>query len=384
MNGSSRGCQGPSDRIRARLQEDAMDTPKPLARDLAPAACRELLVAMGHAPYRGRQLARWLHRRDALAWEELTDLPTPLRGELAARYDLQGLHPEERVVSQDGTRKYLFILRDGAAVESVLIPMERHPTFCLSSQVGCAMACRFCATAQGGKQRDLSCGEILEQVVHLRRDLAAGPVPGHGGRQFNVVFMGMGEPLDNWPQVRAAIEALTNSQGGGISTRRITISTAGPLAGLERFVAEAVGVGLTLSLGGASEALRRRLTPVAARTSLRHLMELAGNYAHRSRRRVTLAYVLISGVNDGPAEARQLARLAAGGPFKVNLIPLNPLDDADLRPSPPERHLPFQQVLRQAGVQATLRASGGQDIAAACGQLRQRHRTDGSRDRSRR
>ncbi len=360
-----------------------MDAVKPLARDLPPAACPELLASLGQPPYRGRQLARWLHRRGALDWDELTDLPASLRAELAARYDLQGLHREERLVSRDGTRKYLFSLRDGAAVESVLIPMERHPTFCLSSQVGCALACRFCATARGGKQRDLSCGEILEQIVHLQRDLAAEPVPGHGARQFNVVFMGMGEPLDNWLQVRAAIGALTSPQGAGISARRITVSTAGPPAGFERFVAEAAGVGLTLSLGGASEAQRRRLTPVAARTSLPRLLQLAGRYARRTRRRVTLAYVLVSGLNDGPAEARQLARLAAGGPFKVNLIPLNPLDGADLQPSPAERHLPFQQILREAGVQATLRASGGQDIAAACGQLRQRHRTDGSRARSR-
>mgnify|MGYP001093616547 FL=1 len=348
-----------------------LDT-RPLLRDVLPEALAPLLVQLGEPAWRGRQLSAWLHRSRALQWEAMTDLPRALRLRLADAYDLQGLKALERRISTDGTRKHLFELRDGATIESVIIPMEGHFTFCLSSQVGCAMACRFCATARGGLARGLSMGEILEQVVHLERDLAADPPTTRGQRAGNLVFMGMGEPLDNWEGLAGSIATLTAAAGGGISHRRITISTSGPREGLRRLMRLPQSVGLTLSVNAASPELRRRLMPIPGRTPLPVLLRFGERWARRIHRKTTLGYVLIAGVNDDLAEARLLARLAAGRPFKVNLIPLNRFDDDGLAPPGVDRVLAFQQVLLQSGVQTFIRASGGQDIDAACGQLRRR------------
>jgi 23S rRNA (adenine2503-C2)-methyltransferase len=351
---------------------------RPLLRDVPPEALTPLLIRLGEPAWRGRQLGLWLHRARAMAWDGMTDLPRSLRQRLAEVHDLCGLSPVDRQASADGTRKFLFALRDGAAVESVIIPMENHLTFCLSSQVGCAMACRFCATARGGLVRNLSAGEILEQIIHLERDLAAEPFPGYGDRGFNIVFMGMGEPLDNWDAVAGAIATLTAPDGWGMSNRRITISTSGHREGLVRLLGLKQAVGLTLSVNAASAPLRRRLMPIPARTPLPALLDQAERWARRIHRKVTLGYVLIRDVNDDLMEARILAQLAGRRPFKVNLIPLNRLDDDRLSPPDADRVLAFQQVLLGAGLQAYIRVSGGQDIAAACGQLRRRHLGGGS------
>ena len=345
---------------------------KPLLRSLVPAACDEVAAAAGQPRYRGRQLREWVFRHGAFAWDELTNLPRAWRDELAAAWDLAALAPEERQVSADGTRKFLFRLRDGHAIESVIIPMARHTTFCVSSQVGCAMACRFCATARGGRVRDLEPGEIVEQVQRLAADLAAEPPPVAGDRAFNVVFMGMGEPLDAWDEVSAALGILTGPDGLGMSPRRIQISTSGPREGLQKLLAAAPGVGLTLSLGGVDDASRRRLMPVPGRTPVAEALDLAARYARTVGRHTTVAWVLIAGSTDAPETARALAGLLAGRPFKVNLIPMNPLHDDDLeRPARP-RTLAFQRILADAGVDAFIRESGGRDIDAACGQLRRR------------
>lgn len=348
---------------------------KPLLRDVPANELDPLLQRLGQPAYRARQLALWLHRAHALDWETLSDLPRDLRVRLADLYDLQGLFPVERLAAEDGTRKFLFRLRDGATVESVIIPMENHLTFCLSSQVGCAMACRFCATARGGLARNLTAAEIQEQVVHLARDLAARPPPGFGTRGFNLVFMGMGEPFDNWEQVSAALNVFTAPDGWGLSPRRVTISTSGHREGLQQLLRLPQAVGLTLSVNAASTDLRRRLMPVSARTPLPQLLELAEKYARRIQRKITLGYVLIGGVNDNLSEARALAALVARRPFKINLIPLNRLDDARLSPPGADQVLAFQRVLLEAGLQAFIRVSGGQEIAAACGQLRQRQQS---------
>ncbi len=349
-----------------------MATDRPLIRDVPPAEMGPLLRSLGQPAYRGSQLALWLHRARALAWDEMTDLPLPLRRQLAERFDLQGLAPQQRLVAGDDTRKFLFRLRDGEAVESVIIPMERHVTFCLSSQVGCAMACRFCATARGGLARNLSAAEIVEQVIHLERDLAADPLPGGRGRAYNIVFMGMGEPLDNWEQVSAALDVLVGEAGCGISARRVTVSTSGGRSGLQDLLKCDHPVGLTLSVNAAGAALRRRLMPVPGRTPLPQLLEMAARHARRIHRDVTLSYVLIAGRNDDLSEARELAALVGRRPFKVNLIPYNSVDDDRLAPSPPARVLEFQRALVGAGIRTMIRISGGQDIAAACGQLRGR------------
>ncbi len=327
---------------------------------------------LGGEAYRSAQLGEWLHRHDALGWDEMRNMPRALREAMAARFDLQGLDPVERQVSGDGTRKFLFSLRDGQTVESVIIPMESHATFCLSTQVGCAMACRFCATARGGLVRNLEAGEILEQVTHLKRDLASAPVPGHGDRQFNVVFMGMGEPLDNWDALPRVLETMLAEDGLAMSRRRVQVSTSGPGEGLRRLLDLAPGIGLTLSLGGTTDEERRQLMPVPGRTPLAEVIDLGARYARQAGRRATIAWVLIAGRTDQPDQARRLAKLAGGGPFKVNLIPLNRLDDDAQEPPTAAAVQVFQEILTRAGVDNTVRLSGGRDIAAACGQLRRR------------
>jgi len=200
---------------------------KPLLRSLVPDQLAGLIAKAGLPSYRGDQLADWLFARGVFSWEEMTNLPQALREDLAERFDLSGLETEERQVSDDGTRKFLFRLRDGTTVESVIIPMDEHVTFCISTQVGCAMACRFCATARGGLVRNLESGEILEQVLRLRADLADNPIDGLGKRQFNVVYMGMGEPLDNWDAVADSLTGMMDPKGLAMSRRRIQISTSG-------------------------------------------------------------------------------------------------------------------------------------------------------------
>jgi len=354
---------------------------KPLLRSLVPDRLGAAVTTAGGEPFRARQLANWLYAHDALGWDELRNLPRALREALASDWDLRGLEPLERQVSGDGTRKFLFRLRDGQTVESVIIPMESHATFCLSTQVGCAMACSFCATARGGLVRNLETGEILEQVAHLRRDLGAAPVPGHGDRQFNVVFMGMGEPLDNWDALPSTLAIMLDPDGLGMSKRRIQVSTSGPGDGLRRLLELAPGTGLTLSLGGTTDEERRRLMPVPGRTPLAEVLDLGRRYARQSGRRTTVAWVLIAGRTDSPEQARRLAKLVQGGLFKVNLIPLNPLDDDRQAPPPSEAVLAFQAILTAAGIDATIRLSGGRDIAAACGQLRRRREAPGSEGR---
>ncbi len=349
-----------------------METMKPLLRDVVPADWPQKLAALGQPAYRGRQLAHWLYGRGARDWDTMRNLPRALRDALAAAYDVSGVTAQDRLVAGDGTRKFLLKLRDGQLVEAVIIPMENHATFCISSQVGCAMACSFCATARGGLVRSLTAGEIVEQVQVLAADLATDPFPQHGDRGYNVVFMGMGEPLDNFAAVRQAVATFTAPDGLGLSTRRVQISTSAPPHGLELLDGLDVPVGLTISLGGADDAARRKVMPVSGRAGVEDALAAAARYAQRTGRRVTIAWVLIAGRTDGLEQAQKLAAATRNRPFKVNLIPMNPLDDSPLRAAGSDRVLAFQRVLTDAGVPAFIRVSGGQDIGAACGQLRRR------------
>lgn len=348
---------------------------KPLLRSLVPDELGSLISTAGLPAFRSRQLTEWLFVHGALSWDEMSNLPMSMRNQLAETHDLMGLEPAERQLSSDRTRKFLFKLRDGQTVESVIIPTGDHPTFCLSTQVGCGMACRFCATARGGLVRNLEAGEIIEQILHLDRDLRQEPIAGLGGKQFNVVFMGMGEPLDNWAALHQSLEIMTHPGALGLSRRRIQVSTSGPREGLERLLEAAPGVGLTLSLGGSDDAERKKVMPVPGRTPVTDAVDLAAAYARKTGRRATLAWVLIEGSTDHLDQAARLVKLARRGNFKVNLIPMNKLDDADLDRPQEARMRAFQQVLVESGVDTFIRLSGGRDIAAACGQLRRRRQT---------
>ena len=343
---------------------------KPLIRSLVPDQLAELVQKAGQPPYRAQQLGRWLYRDEVHTWQQMTNLPASWLEQLAAEFDLVSLAVAERQVSQDGTRKFLFHLRDGQSIESVIIPMAEHVTFCLSTQVGCAMAGRFCATALGGLVRQLEAAEILDQIFRLQEDLKLHPYDGLGSPRFNIVFMGMGEPLDNWTNLSRSLDIMQSSAGLDLSKRRIQISTSGPQEGLEHLIEKAPGVGLTLSLGGVTDQQRKTNMPGPGRTPVATALELALRYCRQGSRRLTVAWVLIPGSTDSLEDATKLADLLEAKPCKVNLIPWNRVADDNREPPTMERVLDFQKILRQAGIDCFVRSSGGQDIAAACGQLR--------------
>jgi len=349
---------------------------KPLIRNMVPNEIASMGKQYQWPSFRTTQLNQWLHIHQVLSWDDMSNIPQKMRCRLAEQFDLESLTLHEKQVSQDGTRKFLFSLRDGLTVESVIIPMADHATFCISTQVGCAMACSFCATARGGLKRNLEAAEIVEQVIRLARELENNPISGHGNQQFNIVYMGMGEPLDNWESTRLSVALFTDKAGMGISRRRIQISTSGPEEGLQKILNDPLGVGITLSIGGSNEIERRQVMPVPGRTTPDRAVELVSKYSKDVSRRATLAWVMIEGKTDHADQARRLADLVRNRPMKVNLIPLNPLDDGpDKAPSQAEI-LAFQKILIEGGVDTFIRSSGGLDIAAACGQLRRRRLHD--------
>jgi len=335
----------------------------PTLHDLTPHELQMLLVEMGEPGYRGRQLAEGLYGRQATSLEEITTLPAALRRVLQESHGLTQLLETGRQPASDGTVKHLFELKDGRRIEAVSIAMEKGKrTFCLSSQVGCAMACTFCATARMGLIRQLTAGEIVAQVLKLRR-----LHPTH--RQVNLVFMGMGEPLDNLENLTQALAILSDPEGLNIGARHITISTSGLAAGIEGLARLQRPYGLAVSLSSARPRTRRQLMPVAGASSLPDLIAAAAAYGENTHRTVTLEYVLIAGVNDGDDDGDALIELASKGPFKVNLIPLNPVEGYSGKRPSTRQIARFADRLWQARVICTVRDSAGREIAAACGQL---------------
>jgi 23S rRNA (adenine2503-C2)-methyltransferase len=354
------------------------------AYDLDPAQLADLLAELGQPAYRSGQVWRWLYRRCAADWSEMTDLPHSLRAELAERLSLQPLSLAARTDSEDGlATKFLFQLSDGQLIETVLmhyvdpadaeadpepgeLPAGRH-TVCLSTQVGCAMGCVFCATGQMGLLRNLTRGECLAQLVYCARLLAAA-----GETLSNVVFMGMGEPLANWPATWGTVQTLTDAGGWALSPRRLTISTVGIVPGIARLAAEDLPVRLAVSLHAPDDALRQQLVPVNDVYPLDEILLACRAYQAATRRRITFEYVLIAGVNDRPDQATALARLLAGVKSHVNIIPVNPTAGSTLRTPDYATAVAFETALRSAGLATTLRMRRGIEIAAGCGQLRSR------------
>jgi 23S rRNA (adenine2503-C2)-methyltransferase len=329
----------------------------------------ELVVGLGESRFRGEQVYRWLHQHGATSWDEMTNLSRASRDKLAAAATITTLRVDEVQTSVDGTRKLRLLTHDGSAIESVLIPDGDKLTQCISSQVGCALDCDFCATAKLGFGRHLTAGEIVDQVYRARA-LLAEVEPGR--RITNLVYMGMGEPMHNYAGVVKSVRLLNHDLGAGLSARRITISTAGLVPGIEKLGHEDLGVGLAISLNATTDAVRDVVMPINKKYNLERLLGAVRAYPLERRRRVTFEYVLLAGVNDTMEDAARLARLLRGFPCKVNVIPWNPHPMSSYqRPAQPAIDA-FQAEVRRLGLPVYLRTPRGDDIDAACGQLANR------------
>jgi 23S rRNA (adenine2503-C2)-methyltransferase len=330
-------------------------------RDLSLDELKAELEAMGERPFRAAQVFDWLYHKGASDFAEFTSLSKPLRDKLAARFRVGALEFAERRESGDGTTKYLFRLHDGEHIETVLIPSGRRLTVCLSTQVGCKFACAFCASGLHGFKRNLAPSEITGQVLTLRKALGREPT--------NFVFMGMGEPLDNWTNVEKAVRIMNMPEGLGIAARRMTISTAGYLPAFKRLEAFDLQVNLSLSLHAVTDRLRDRLMPVNRRFPLEDVVRAAEDYIRSGGRMITLEYIVIRGLNDSLDDADGLAGIARRLRAKVNLIAYSPVEGLDFE-TPSEADVArFKRWLEERKVNTTLRLSKGSDIAAACGQL---------------
>lgn len=346
-------------------------TALPDLRDLPREDLRRLLVSLGAPAFRGDQVFRRLWQKGARTFDAIPELPAELRARLSAAARIGSVAPARVDVSRDGTRKFLVGLADGKNVECVLIPGASRMTLCISSQVGCALACAFCATGTMGLLRNLTPGEIAGQVLLAIEDLRARPHPGHPGRErpiTNLVYMGMGEPLHNYDAVLASLRILTDEQGLGFAPRRITVSTVGLVPQMAALGA-AMPVRLAVSLHAPDDATRGRIMPINRKFGLEQVIAACRAFPLPTRARLTFEYVVLHGVNDGPEQADRLARALEGLRCKVNLIPWNEHAGADFRRPSDADVQAFAARLEQAGVPTTVRTTRGRDIAAACGQL---------------
>ncbi len=321
------------------------------------------IAEMKEPGYRARQIYAGIYQRLLSSWDQFTDLGNRLREKLKERFAIE-YRPIRRVfVSRDGTRRYLFEVAPGQNIESVYIPEERRDTFCISTQIGCAIGCLFCATGRLPMKRNLSRGEIAGQVLSMLADI------GSASKRLNVVIMGMGEPLHNYDQVMSAIRLMADARGMSISPRRITLSTSGVVPGIRRLAAEPVIPNLAVSLSATTDAVRDLLIPINKKWNIAALLETCRRFPVERRRRITFEYVLVDGINDSLEDARRLARLLQGLKNKVNLIPLNAHPWIPLKAPRPDRVLEFQRILAERHITVNLRRPRGDDVSAACGML---------------
>ena len=329
---------------------------------MLPSEMEDLAVELGASRYRGRQLATWIYRKGVTDLDAMSDLPKDFRATLAAHVVVALPEIERETPSQDESRKLVFRLADGALVSSVLMPDDGRVTLCLSTQVGCGYACAFCLTGTMGLVRNLTAAEILGQVLRANALQHA----------THLVFMGMGEPLANYAEVVKTLKILVDAKlGFGYPPRRITVSTVGLVGGIDKLARENLKVNLAISLHAATDDVRSRLMPVNRAFDLQTLMAAVRRYPLAPRQRVFFEYVLLDGVNDSADEAQRLARLLRNVRAKVNLIPFNDWLGSQFRRPPLARILAFQSILLEAGITTTVRWSKGEDIGAACGQLKE-------------
>jgi 23S rRNA (adenine2503-C2)-methyltransferase len=321
------------------------------------------LEPLGARPFAGRQIAAWLYRRGARTFEEMTDIAAPLRARLSAEATIERPTIASRIASLDGTVRYLLALPGGDQVEAVAIPDRGRTTFCISSQVGCALACTYCMTGTLGLARHLGPGEIVGQVAALMEDWALEP------NRFNTVFMGMGEPLHNYDALVGALRILTGSDGFAIGAKRITVSTAGMAPEIERLASERLRPRLAVSLSATTDEIRSRLVPVNRRYPIARLLEACRVWAKETGEQVFLEYVLLAGENDSPQDAARLARLAHGVAERINIIPFNETPHLPHRAASFEAMLRFRDAVATGGARVSVRRSRGRDIEGACGML---------------
>jgi 23S rRNA (adenine2503-C2)-methyltransferase len=335
-------------------------------RDAAELELDELgryLASIGVPKFHARQIFQWIYRRGETNFEAMTDLGRDLRAQLARELWVGTPSLVRRERSEDGTTKLLLQLADGQFIESVFIPDTPSQTFCISTQVGCAMRCAFCLTGKMGIVRNLTAGEIAGQVRVLIRELQMQ------GQRFNIVLMGMGEPLHNYDATMKALRMLGDEHGLAVAPRRITLSTVGVLPALERLATEPFMPNLAISLHSTTEDQRDLLVPINRKYGLKELLDACRRFPLKRRNRITFEYVLLKGVNDSPEDARRLVKLLHGIKGKVNLLPLNEAAGIPFERPPDERVNRFAQILAERGVTVSVRRSRGRDIRAACGQL---------------
>jgi 23S rRNA (adenine2503-C2)-methyltransferase len=336
---------------------------RPDLGDLERPALEAALAARGHKPFHARQIFRWIYTRGVVDVDAMTDLSRELRADLAREFTLTTPALAQRETSADGTEKFLLRLADGRHIESVFIPDTPAMTFCISTQVGCAMACAFCLTGKMGLVRNLTAGEIAGQVRVLAE------ATGLRNKKFNIVLMGMGEPLHNYDETMRALRILNDEHGFEMSPRRMTLSTVGLLPALEKLATEPVMPNLAISLHAPTDLQRGELVPLNKKYGVAEIIDACRKFPLNRRSRITFEYVLLAGVNDSPSDARKLAKLVAPVKSKVNIIPLNAAAGIPFeRPSDAVIDR-FAKIVAENGVDVSVRKSRGRDIRAACGQL---------------
>ncbi len=323
----------------------------------------EYLTGIGQKKFRARQMYEWMHRRFTDSYDEMTDLPAALRSRLEKETTLCSLQiADVRTSALDGTQKYLFRLEDGNVIESVLMHYHHGSTVCISSQVGCRMGCRFCASTIGGRVRNMTASEMLGQIYAISR---------HTGIHIShVVVMGTGEPLDNYDQLLRFIRLLTDENGQHLSARNITVSTCGIVENIRRLADEQLQITLALSLHASNQQKREALMPIALKYDLTEVLDACRYYFSKTGRRLTFEYSLVAGVNDSQTDADELARLVKNMNCHINLIPVNPVSGKEFTAPDHTAVLNFQHKLEKRGLQVTIRREMGRDISGACGQLR--------------
>lgn len=323
----------------------------------------DYVESIGEKAFRAKQLYEWMHKKLASDFDEMTNLPKSLKEKLLQSAAFTSLVVVDEKISQiDGTRKYLFGLSDGNIIESVLMRYNHGNSVCISSQVGCRMGCRFCASTLDGLERNLSASEMLDQIYRIQKLT--------GERVSNVVVMGSGEPMDNYDNLIDFIRLLTDENGLNISQRNITVSTCGIVPGIKKLAEEDLQITLALSLHAPNDEVRKCLMPIAKRYSLSEVLPACQEYFNKTGRRLTFEYSLVSGVNDNLKEAEALATLLKGVNGHVNLIPVNPIKERDYVQSDRKAILSFKNYLEKNGINVTIRREMGRDINGACGQLR--------------